>query len=102
VSGLPFVLTGGDHAKSSWDWVKLSVARPTTLRVQTVGDLNTDTRVTAYLSDAMTVTGFPIDTGFAADGTIALNGAGTYYVEFSQGMDYAPPHTTYTAIIRID
>ncbi len=102
VSALPFVLTGGDHAKNSFDWVKLAVAAPTTLRVQTTGDLATDTRVTAYQSDARTVAAPAIETGYAADGTFALKAAGTYYVEFSQGEDYAPPHTTYTAIIRLD
>jgi hypothetical protein len=100
VSALPFVLTNGDLAKNPYDWVKLTVASPTTLWVQTTGDLATDTRVTAYLSDAVTVTGYPIDSGNAADGTIPLKGAGTYYVEFSQGMDFTPPHTKYTAIIR--
>jgi hypothetical protein len=102
VSALPFVLTGGDLAKNSYDWVKLDVTGPTTVRVQTTGDLTTDTRVTAYQSDALTVAAPPIETGYAADGTFPLNAAGTYYVEFSQGQDYAPPHTTYTAIIRVD
>jgi hypothetical protein len=50
----------------------------------------------------VTAAGPAIDTGYAADGTIVLNGAGTYYFEFTQGMDYALqlPHTKYTAIIR--
>jgi hypothetical protein len=102
VSALPFVLTDGDHARNSFDWVKLIVFGPTALRVQTAGDLDTDTRVTAFQSDAMTVVGSPLDTGSAADGTIPLQVAGTYYVEFSQGEAYAPPHTKYTAIIRVD
>jgi hypothetical protein len=104
VTGLPFVLTDGDLARNSFDWVKLTVAGTTTLRVQTTGDLATDTRVTAYQSDGLTVVATPIDTGYAADGTIPLTVAGTYYVEFSQGQNYVPgtPHTKYTAIIRVD
>jgi hypothetical protein len=101
VPALPFVLTGGDLSNNSGDWIKLAVARPTTLRVQTTGDLETDTRVTAYLADAQTVAGHPIDTGFAADGTFALTGAGTYYLKFSQGLEFALPHTKYTAVVRL-
>jgi hypothetical protein len=101
VSALPFVLTGGDHANPyGADWVKLDVSGPTALRVQTTGDPETDTRVTAYESNASTVAGTPVDTGYAADGTILLPAAGAYYVEFSQGMYYAAPHTKYTGIIR--
>jgi hypothetical protein len=102
VSGLPFVLTGGDLARNAFDWVKVTVFAPTTLRVQTMGDLGTDTRVTAYQSDALTVACPPIDTGYGADGTLPLSVAGAYYVEFSQGQDFAAPHTKYTAIIRLD
>lgn len=101
-AGLPFVLTDGDLGRNSFDYVRLRVSRPTRLRVQTIGDLATDTQVTAYRSDARTQIGSSIDTGFAADGTISLLGAGTYYVLFSQGMDFAPPHTKYTGIIRYD
>lgn len=101
VSALPFVLTGGDHASDSGaDWVKLMVTGPSALRVQTTGDPLTDTLITTYESDAYTVAAPSIDTGYAADGTISLQAAGTYYVAFSQGAYYAPPHTKYTAIIR--
>jgi hypothetical protein len=102
VPALPFVLTGGDLSNQyGADWIKLAVARPTTLHVQTTGDLETDTRVTAYLADALTLADHPIDTGFSADGTFSLKGAGTYYLEFTQGLNYAPPHTKYTAIVRL-
>jgi hypothetical protein len=103
VTALPFVLTDGDLAKNPLgDYVKLTVAAPTTLRVQTTGDLATDTRVTPWQSNGLTVAAPPIDTGYAADGTVALKSAGTYYLEFTQGQDYAAPHSKYTAIIRVD
>jgi len=102
VTALPFVLTDGDLARNAFDWIRLTVPGTTTLRVQTTGDLATDTRVTAYQGDGQTVVGRPIDAGYAADGTIPLTVAGTYYVEFSQGQDYAPPHTKYTAVLRVD
>ncbi len=102
VSSLPFVLTGGDLSKQSFDYLKLTLSQAATLRVQTIGDLETDTRVAAYQSDAITLVGPPIDTGYAADARITLSAAGTYYIEFLQGADFAAPHTKYTGIVRVD
>lgn len=102
VSSFPFVLTGGDLSKQSFDYLKVTLSQAATLRVQTVGDLDTDTRIAAYQSDAITLVGPPIDSGYAADARITLSAAGTYYIEFLQGADYAAPHTKYTGIVRVN
>ena len=100
-ASLPFVLTGGDLSKGTGaDWVKITATAASTLHLQTVGDLNTDTAVTVYQANGMTAVGMPVDTGGAADGTVAITAAGTYYVVFSQGMSYATSNPTYTGIIR--
>lgn len=99
-SALPFVLTAGDLSTGG-DWVKVTLpASQTKLRVQTVGDINTDTLVTLLASDGTTQVG-TAETGTLVDNTFTgLTGGATYYVTFTQGQMSFFSATDYSAIIR--
>jgi hypothetical protein len=106
-SPLPFYLTGGDvsHSGGAGDWVKVTMPTGTTsLRIQTMGDANTDVAV-AVTTDGSTAAGTTTgnsDTGSFVDVTFTgLTAGAAYYVTFTPGS--ANPFSTttdYTALIR--
>src|SRR5262249_35631198 len=66
-TALPFVLTSGNLSHTGGDWVKVTLpAGQTSLRVQTIGDFNTDAVVTLLASDGTQV-GSPAETGGLVD-----------------------------------
>lgn len=99
-TALPFVLTNGDLSNGG-DWVKVTLpAGQTTLRVQTIGDPNTDTLVTLLASDGTTTVG-TAETATLVDNTfMGLTAGATYYVTFTQGQQSFLSTTDYTGIIR--
>ncbi len=104
-TALPFVLTGGDLSHTgSADWVKVTLpASQTTLRVQTLGDPNTDVAVavTTNGTTAAGTTTSTTDTGTYVDATFTgLTGGSTYFVTFSQGTVNPGAGTTYTGVLR--
>jgi hypothetical protein len=103
-SALPFVLTGGDLTTQTQDWVKITLTAAATLHLQTAGDPLTDIQVSVYESDGVTLVPneTQIDNGGFADGTVSIPAAGTYLVQFAQGMGFATPDTTYNGIIRTE
>jgi hypothetical protein len=99
-TALPFVLTSGDLSTGG-DWVKVTLpAGQTKLRVQTIGDPNTDTLVTLFASDGTTQVG-TAETATLVDNTFTgLTAGATYYVTFTQGGQSFLSTTDYSAIIR--
>ncbi|MGH7296560.1 MAG: hypothetical protein ACRELB_16600, partial [Polyangiaceae bacterium] len=102
-TALPFVLTGGNLTDTtSQDWVKVTLAANTTLRVTTAGDVLNDIVVTLYANDGTTtVGGGAVETGGPVDTTFPVTTAGTYYVVFSAGIFFDPTHGTYDAALRL-
>jgi Quinohemoprotein amine dehydrogenase, alpha subunit domain III len=108
-TSLPFVLTAGDlsHSSGVGDWVKVTMpSGKTSLRVQSSGDLSTDT-VVAVTTDGSTPAGSTSDnteTGSIVDATFTgLTSGATYYVTFTQGQLGAftgAANTDYVGIIR--
>ena len=108
-TSFPFVLTAGDlsHSSGVGDWVKVTMpSGKTSLRVQSSGDLQTDT-VVAVTTDGSTAAGSTTDnteTGSIVDATFTgLTSGATYYVTFTQGQMGAftgANGTDYTGIIR--
>jgi len=105
-TALPFVLTAGDltHSNNVGDWVKITMPAGTTkLRVQTVGDINTDTAVAVATSGttAAGMTTDTTDTGSFVDATFTgLSAGSTYYVEFTPGTVGGGGTSDYVGIIR--
>ena len=97
---LPFVLTNGDLSTGG-DWVKVTLAAAqTSLRVQTIGDVNTDALVTLLKSDGTTQVG-TAETASTVDNTFTgLTAGATYYVTFTQGQMNFFSSTDYSAILR--
>lgn len=104
-TALPFVLTGGDltHSSNAGDWVKVTLpAGATTLHVQTIGDLNTDTLVSVTTNGTTPAgtTGDQTETGSFVDATFTgLTAGSTYYVEFTPGQ-FGGVTTDYIGVIR--
>jgi hypothetical protein len=108
-TSFPFVLTAGDlsHSGGAGDWVKVTMpSGKTSLRVQSSGDLQTDT-VVAVTTDGSTAAGTTSDnteTGGPVDATFTgLTSGATYYVTFIQGQLGAftgATGTDYIGIIR--
>jgi hypothetical protein len=95
------VLTGGNLANSTMgDWVKVTATASSTLRVQTIGNLNVDPAVSVFDVSGTNQIGTTYDNYGPGDTTFPITTAGTYYVAFGQGGAYTSTYATYQAIIR--